>query len=174
MILENNILRVGSTQKPYGIKGEIILLFSNEEFAEVDSNYYFLMIDGIPVPFFIEDFTFTASNIARIKFEDIEDEIAASKYVNLEVYLPRELVGDIVNNTDNDWHIFVGYEVVDERDNLLGVIKDVDDSTINILFILSSGDDELLIPATEDFIYAIDEENKVLKMNLPEGLIADL
>ncbi len=174
MILENNIVRVGSTQKPYGIKGEIVMLFSSEKYAEVNTNYYFLMIDGVPVPFYIEEFTATANNMARVKFEDIDNEILASKYVNLEVYLPRDLVGNFDDNSDSDWHLFIGYEVVDEDYNLIGVIKDVDESTINILFILSRSDDsELLIPATEDFIYSIDEENKVLEMKLPEGLITD-
>lgn len=52
MISEKDIVHVGRTQKPYGIRGEIIILFSRVEYAEADSEYYFLMIDGIPVPFF--------------------------------------------------------------------------------------------------------------------------
>jgi 16S rRNA processing protein RimM len=171
MISEKDIIKIGSTQKPYGIKGEIVILFSREEFAEADSEYYFLMIDGIPVPFFIEEFTFTTDRSASVKFEDIEDEKDASKYLNLDVYIPRSILTEENPEIEESWHLFVGYDIVDQSGNMIGTISDVDDSTLNVLFILSKDDKELLIPATEDFIIMIDDENKVIEMNLPEGLI---
>jgi ribosomal 30S subunit maturation factor RimM len=36
---------------------------------------------------------------------------------------------------------------------------------------LDHGEKEILIPATEDFITTIDEELKIIEMNLPEGLL---
>ena len=74
MISEKDIVHVGRTQKPYGIRGEIIILFSRVEYAEADSEYYFLMIDGIPVPFFVEELSYTTDVSARVKFEDVDDE----------------------------------------------------------------------------------------------------
>lgn len=52
MIARNDILSVGTTQKPYGIRGEIVVRFRNAAYADVDADYYFLEIEGIPVPFF--------------------------------------------------------------------------------------------------------------------------
>lgn len=109
MISEKDILQVGRTQKPYGIKGEIIMLFHKAEYAELDREYYFLEIEGLPVPFFVEEFTFSTNVSVRVKFADVNDEKSASRYVNLDVYLPRELATLEQKQSEDDWNYFVGY-----------------------------------------------------------------
>lgn len=173
MISPQEIMQVGRTQKPYGIKGEINILFINAEYAELDSEYYFLIIENIPVPFFIEDFTFSTDVVARVKFEEINDEKDASKYTNLDVYMPQEMAKEIESNDASSWSYFIGYKVVGADRKMIGIINSIDESTINTLFILHNGEKEILIPATEDFITAIDEEEKIIKMNLPEGLLEE-
>lgn len=171
MILRENILQVGRTQKPYGIRGEINVLFHKAEYAELDTEFYFLDIDGIPVPFYVDEFTFTTDVSARVKFEDVNDEKEASRYVNLEIFLPRETINEEHMENKDDWGMFIGYTIVDQHGETLGVIREVDSSTLNVLFIVLQAENELLIPATEDFIVAVDEEKKLLEMFLPEGLI---
>ena len=173
MISRKEIIQVGSTQKPYGIKGEIIIRFRKAEYADVETEYYFLEIEGIPVPFFIEEFTYSTDVTARVKFEDVDDEIAAARYVNSLVFLPRELVKSPAEQTMADWDYFTGFTVIDQHGEKLGVIEEVDDSTMNVLFIVRNDEKEYLIPATEDFIAAIDEENNLIEMYLPEGLIEE-
>ncbi len=172
MILEDDIFSVGVTRKPYGIKGELNVQFNKAEYANLDSEYYFLRIDGIPVPFFVEEITFITDEIVRIKFEDLNDEKIASKYSNLEMLVDRKLLENIQTDShSSDWHLFIDYSLVDQKGEIVGVIADVDDSTINILFLVKQGNNELLIPATDDFILDVDDENKIIKMNLPEGLL---
>ena len=171
MISKEDIVKIGRTQKPYGIKGEINILFQKAEYADLDTEFYFLEIDGIPVPFFIEEFTFATDVQARVKFEDISDEKRASLFANLDVFIPREALEDLPATEEKDWDFFIGYSIVDQTGNNLGKIEDVDMQTINTLFIVNNGNDEYLIPATEDFITAIDEKNRIIEMNLPEGLI---
>lgn len=171
MIRKEDILKIGRTQKPYGIKGELNIFFHKPEYAEVDAAFYFLEIDGIPVPFFIEEFTFSSDVQARVKFEDVSDEKIAARYANLEVYISREALKDMPASDESDWDFFIGYSVVDQYGNQLGKIEEVDKSTLNTLFFVKTHNKEYLIPATEDFITAIDEKNNILEMNLPEGLI---
>ena len=45
MISRDDILLVGRTQKPYGIRGEIMVLFQKEAYAEIDTDFYFLEIE---------------------------------------------------------------------------------------------------------------------------------
>lgn len=171
MILKKDILKVGRTQKPYGIKGEINILFQKTEYAELDTEFYFLEIDGIPVPFFIEDFLFVTDTHARVKFENLEDETDAARFVNLNVYIPRDLYKESSDADNPDWDYFIGFSVVEQNGKTLGEIIDVDLATINTLFIVKGENEEHLIPATEDFILHIDEQNSIIEMNLPEGLI---
>lgn len=176
MILEKDILPVGRTQKPYGIRGEIVLLFQKGEYANLDVDYYFLEMDGIPVPFFVEEFSGTTDVAARVKFMEVEDEKSASRLVNKRVLLPREMVKSISvteGSTGIDWDFFIGFDVVDQHGTQVGTIQGVDDSTLNVLFVVVHDEDERLIPATEDFIVTLDEEKKIIEMNLPEGLLDD-
>lgn len=171
MIFKKDIFKVGRTQKPYGIKGEINILFNKAEYADLDTEFYFLEIDGIPVPFFIEEFTYATDVLARVKFEDIADEKQASQFANFDVYILREALNELSDKEDRGWDFFIGYSITDQYGNNLGEIEEVDTATINTLFIVKNNDDEILIPATEDFIVAVDEENNIISMNLPEGLV---
>lgn len=173
MISRDDILLIGRTQKPYGIKGEIMVLFQKAAYADIDTEFYFLEIEGIPVPFFVEEFTFSADDSARVKFEDVNNEKQASRYTNTNVFLLREVVGEADGEMSDDWDFFIGYTIVDQLGETIGVICDVDSSTINVLFVVEQDANELLIPATEDFIVAVDEEKKCIEMHLPEGLITD-
>jgi 16S rRNA processing protein RimM len=171
MIHEKDIVPVGRTRKPYGIRGEIVLLFHKPMYADLDVDYYFLEMDGIPVPFFVEEFTGASDTTARVKFMDVEDEIKASRLVNKRVWLPRETVKPLLGQEEIGWSYFIGFEVEDQHGTLLGTIREVDDATINVLFLVVLDEDERLIPATEDFILSIDEKKGTIKMNLPEGLL---
>jgi 16S rRNA processing protein RimM len=171
VISRKEILQVGSTRKPYGIRGEILISFRKAEYADVETEYYFLETEGIPVPFFIEEFTYSTDVLARVKFEDINDETTAARYVNIPVFLPRKLLKSSAESTGTDWDYFTGFTVVDRHGKKLGVIEEVDESTINRLFVVKDGGKEYLIPATEDFITAVDRKNGLIEMHLPEGLI---
>jgi 16S rRNA processing protein RimM len=170
MISREDILRVGHTQKPFSIRGEIIVIFHKAEYADIDTEYYFLEIEGIPVPFFVEEFTFVTDLSARVKFEDVNDEKTAMRYVNLDVFLPREAVNAVHLQDSDAWESFVGYTIVDQHGDTLGIIREVDTTTLNVLFMVQQKERELLIPATEDFIVSADAEKKILEMSLPEGL----
>lgn len=173
MISRKDILQVGSTQKPYGIKGEIIIRFRKAEYADIDTEYYFLEIEGIPVPFFVEEFTYSTDVTARVKLEDVDDETAAARYVNTDIYLPRDLVKLQAEQETADWDYFTGFTVIDQYGKRLGIIEEVDNSTMNVLFVVKNDQKEYLIPATEDFIEAIDEEENLIEMFLPDGLIEE-
>ena len=173
MISRKDILQVGSTQKPYGIKGEIVIRFRKAEYADIDTEYYFLEIEGIPVPFFVEEFTYSTDVTARVKLEDVDDETAAARYVNTDIYLPRDLVKLQAEQETADWDYFTGFTVIDQHGKRLGIIEEVDNSTMNVLFVVKNDQKEYLIPATEDFIEAIDEEENLIEMFLPDGLIEE-
>ena len=65
------------------------------------------------------------------------------------------------------WQDLVGFTIEDEENGVLGVIEDVDESTINTLATLQDG---RMLPLHEDFITEIDEDARVLHVNLPFNL----
>ena len=47
----------------------------------------------------------------------------------------------------------------------------VDDSTMNVLFAIEKGGEELLLPAHEEFITKLDKKKRLLTVEVPDGLI---
>ncbi|MDR0824885.1 MAG: ribosome maturation factor RimM [Prevotella sp.] len=172
MINDSEVFKIGKLIKPHGIKGEISFAFDNDVFDRVDCPYLICRVNGILVPFFIEEYRFKGSETALVTFEDIDSEEKAQRMSGLEVYFPRKYYEeDKDDDIEYSWNFFIGFSVVDKAAGKLGVIEAVDDKTLNTLFLITNGDDELIIPATEDFIEKIDAKKKILYLNLPEGLI---
>lgn len=173
MIEEKNLFEIAKILKPHGVKGEVTVLFKKPEFADIDNSYYFLFLDGMYVPFFIEEFQFNSDITARVKFQGFDTIEQAANYSNTSIFIPEELVEELEQEElyDSEWDQFVGYSVFDENLSFVGKIHKVDTSTLNALFIIENGDDEVLIPATPDFIIKIDDKQKQLYLQLPEGLL---
>ncbi|MGI6073456.1 MAG: ribosome maturation factor RimM [Fermentimonas sp.] len=171
MILEEDLFSIGHTARPFGVVGEIVVQYDDYEFQNIDVDFYFLRLDGIPVPFYIEEIIPLRDDAARVKFEDISDETEASKYLNVEVLVEKRYVEHIDDYDADSWSDLIGFEVVEDGGEALGTIVDVDDSTINLLLIVKDGDKELFIPATEDYVASIDDDSKTIYLNLPEGFM---
>ena len=168
MIKENEVFKIGKFIKPHGIKGEMNFSFENDVFDRVDCPYLICRIDNI----LIEEYRFKGKETALIKFEDIDNEEKARRMSGLEVYFPRKYYEEESNDDiEYSWNFFIGFSVIDKTAGKLGIIEDIDDKTINTLFLIKDGEDELIIPATEDFIEKVDARKKMLYLALPEGLI---
>lgn len=176
MIDEKKLFEIGKILKPHGVKGELTVLFNKPEFTNIDNNYYFLSLGGMYVPFFVEEFRYNSDVTARVKFKGIDAIEQASTYSNTIIFISEEFVQEVVQQEgqfDTEWEQFLGYTVLDETSTIIGVVQNIDTSTINALFVIVSGDEEILIPATHDFIVKTDTQQKQLYLNLPEGLLDD-
>lgn len=171
MIKENEIFKIGKLIKPHGIKGEISFAFENDVFDKVDCPYLICRIDGIFVPFFVQEYRFKGKDTALLTFEGVDSDEKAQRMSGLEVYFPRKYYeGNCEEDIEYSWNFFIGFKVFDENAGELGIIEEVDEKTINTLFLIK-GEEDIIIPATEDFIAKIDAKKKLLYLNLPEGLI---
>lgn len=171
MIKPDEVFRIGRLGKVHGIGGELTFNFSDDIFDRTDADFLFVEIDGIVVPFFIEEYRFRSDESAIMKFEDIDTQDQARNLTGDEVYFPRSLSDSSDENVS--WAEIFGFEVVDkDTNNTIGIIKSVDDSTMNTLFEIETTDGrEVLIPANEDLIHEADMENRRIKMFIPEGLL---
>lgn len=167
MIREEDVYRIGKIGKAHGIGGEVTLRFSDDVFDRVDADYLVLMVDGILVPFFIEEYRFRSDEVALVKFEDIDTVERASELTGCDVFFPHEL-SDSADEVLT-WSRIVGYDIVDASSKkLIGRIEAVDETTVNVLLELADG---TLIPAAYEFIRDIDHEGRKMYMQLPDGLI---
>ena len=167
MIRAEEVYKIGRLGKAHGVKGEVSFQFDDDIFDRVDADYLVLDIDGILVPFFMEEYRFRSDTICLVKFSGIDTQQRAQELTGCDVFFPRALAeeGDEMPSLAS----LVGFEIVNDADGeAVGRIAAIDDSTVNILFELENG---TLIPASDELITDIDAERRTIKMNIPEGLL---
>ena len=167
MIRREEVYKIGKLGKTHGVKGEISFLFDDDVFDRTDADYLILDIDGILVPFFIEEYRFKTDSNALMKFDGIDSQERARKLTGCDVYFKRDQSDE--DSEHISWAEIIGYKLTDAETRAdIGTIAAVDDSTINILFELEDGK---LIPASEELITNVDTKKHQIEINLPEGIL---
>lgn len=171
MIKAEEVYKIGRIGKPHGVKGELQLQFDDDIFDRVDADYLVLSIDGILVPFFMEEYRFRSDSVALMKFEDIDTQERARELVGCDVFFPRELAEE--GTEDVSMSQIVGFKIRDAHNNkVVGRILGIDTSTVNTLFELETEDGkEVLLPANDDLIRDINPSAQEITMELPDGIL---
>lgn len=171
MITQEEVYKIGRIGKPHGIKGEVHFSFDDDVFDRVDAEYLILEIDGILVPFFMEEYRFRGESSALVKFCDIDSQDKARELTNCDVYFPYKLTDEDPENIR--WTQIIGFQLINvSNQQSIGTIIGIDDNTINILFEVETQDKRnILVPANEELIEEINTDNKYISIQLPEGLL---
>lgn len=171
MIREDEVYKIGTLTKTHGIGGELNFVFTDDVFDRADAEYLICRMDGILVPFFMEEYRFRNDNTVLVKFEGIDNEEQARRMTGVDVFFPKALTTE-PSEDEYTWNYFTGFSVTDEQHGPIGYIESVDDSTVNVLFEIRGTDNsEILLPAHEEFITAVDHRKRVLTVRIPDGLL---
>ncbi len=67
MIREEEVFKIGQFAKPHGIKGELSLVTNSDVLEDAEDPYIVCEMDGILVPFFVEDFRYKTDTVVLVK-----------------------------------------------------------------------------------------------------------
>jgi 16S rRNA processing protein RimM len=171
MIRHDELVKIGKFNKPHGIKGEISLTFNNDPFDENECPFLVCELNGIFVPFKWTEYRFISDSTVLVKLKNIYSDEKVRLLTNKEVYFPKEYLRKDKEDDSFTWDYFIGFTLIDERAGKVGLISDVDTSTLNTLFVIKKNGEETLIPAVDEMITHIDNDQKIIYMKLPEGLL---
>lgn len=171
-IPKSDCQKIGFIRKTHGVQGELVLEYETEfEESVAEANRFFLEIDGLLVPFFVatEGLRFKSGKTVLVQFDWIDSEIQARRLVGNSVYLFQD---EIIEDTDeSSTSQFLGYHLHDENVQEIGVITAVDDYSGNVVFTIDANSREILVPFNEELLLELDDENKIIRLRLPEGLL---
>jgi 16S rRNA processing protein RimM len=170
MISKSDVFPIGQVNKPHGVSGEMSFSFTSDIFDREEIPYFVFEMEGLLVPFFLDEYRFKGSTTGLMKLDGIKTEEQARSFYGLTIYLPKKFL-EKVEDTEIELDYFAGFTLIDAEKGLLGVISEVDQTTENVLFVIETKDDELLIPAGEEYIESIDHDKKIIYVRLPEGLL---
>ena len=169
MIQENEVILLGTCTRTHGRRGELHIISDNDLLSQADDPQFMLFrLNEILTPFRLTEWREKGANAYIVSLDGITTEEQAQRLCGNSVYLLRRDLTDDPDEPLITWQDLIGYEVIDNEMGSLGQIKNVDDSTLNTLFLL---DNDVVIPAHEDFITEINSEARQLHVSLPAGLI---
>ncbi len=174
MITRDELIAIGHYNKPHGVAGELSATVDVE--LEVLSGLSCLVsdIDGIFVPFFVNAIRPKSGDTVLLTIDGIENEIEAARLVNRDIYaLKRDYQQESIDADADGYPLdfFIGFELRDSDGSRVGEITDVDEQTENAIFVVDRDGSEIMVPATDDLIVEFDVDNKLMVMDLPEGLL---
>lgn len=164
---------LGHIAKLHGYKGEVSLFFDTDhpdEYANLDA--FFIELNGILTPFFIESLTFKNNGFAKVKLEGIDSEVEAKQLLKQTVYLPLEILPALTGTHFYD-HEVIHFKVIDKNYGEIGEIKSIIDNASNPLIQIwnSTKQKEVLLPLHQEFILEVNREKKQIIVEALPGLI---
>lgn len=164
--------KLGFVFKVYGIKGELIIRSDVELSENIIEKWesIFVKINGILVPFFIEDIFRKSDKEIQLRLEDITDETQAKPFLKKEVYIEETLLQ--VDKNESFFSKYIGYTISNDEDVVLGeIVELLEYPGQDLLKVDTLESDSILIPAIADWIISCNDNTKELSLDLPEGLI---
>jgi 16S rRNA processing protein RimM len=169
-MIAEKLRHIGKIVKLHGFEGDALIIF-DEAFSKkiTKAEWVFLIINGLPVPFFISKLDIRLDSTAIIKLSDIDSSEDIKKLIGCEVAIIETGRGRQSNNISQT--DIAGYRVIDENAGEIGNATSVLNFNNNIVLQVFKCNKEILIPIAEEIILNIDDSKQIISVSLPEGLI---
>jgi len=156
----------GSISKSHGLKGEVLINQGSLEIASGDEPEVLWLGENAQVarPWTVE-YLRGSTKTVYLKLRDINSRQEADYLSGLQVF--RE-AGQKTTVSIND---LIGYQarIVNSSENH-GVIRNVDETNPQSLYVVQSASQTFLVPAVAELIEKIDHENRIVYFKDIEGL----
>lgn len=169
---EKSFIEVGYVRKPYGYKGDVKI--NAEDIFEEDimeSQFIFIHQRGLKVPFKIIESQLNPE--LTIKFDYINSSEEAESIVGEKVFLLESEVKHAKDYLDKDQeqNQVVGFLIKDKPTNQQFEIIRIEEFPQQLMAVISRNGVESYIPLNDEFILEVIKEEKIIHMDLPEGLL---
>ena len=157
--------RIGQVLKSNGRDGELLVSFSGIAPEEIDlEEPVFIEFDGLPVPFYFESFTQRGSSRALVRLTGVHNLTDADELAGAVLYAEDDLYEDEKED-------LTGWTVLDADGTKVGTVTAHEDIPGNPCIWVETGRGECLLPLREELVLDVDETEKTLRMEIPEGLL---
>ena len=161
---------LGRITRKHGLSGNVILKLDTDQpdfYKNLES--IFVEINGLLVPFFIEKVIWYKQDNLNLLFKN-SNETLVEQLLGKNVFLPLSTLPPLTGNKFY-YHEVIGFEIIEEDEKTCGTIVSVNDQTSQHYFILHLAQKEIVITIIKEWILEVNRDKKLIKMQLPEGLI---
>lgn len=161
---------IGYITKTKGLKGEVQLFFEFDAYEDLELDVLFADMNGKMVPFFVDTYKLYPNSTGLFYFDDIDHIDKAQALVKKKIYLPLTKMPER-DEDDFTYEDLKGFIVTDETHGELGKIIAINEYPQQFVATVLYQEKEILFPLNEDMIVEIDEKEKTILVDLPEGLL---
>ncbi len=161
-------LVVGRIRRAHGLKGEMVMDVLTD-FPERIKKGRTVFTGETHTPHVIASVR-SHDTLLLIRFEGIESKDDADRYHNVLVY---KISQDLPQLPENEYyhHDLIGLSVIDQHHEVLGELVEIMETGANDVYVvLGKNENEILIPAVDEFILSIDLTEKTIQVKNPEWL----
>lgn len=155
--------RVGN----HGELGFVLDVDDTNKYKKLES--VFIELNNSLVPFFIKKIQIKGNN-ATVSLEGIDSITKAEELLKKSLYLPLTALPPLKGKKFY-LHELAGFTATDKTFGEIGIVTEVLDFPHQTILQIRHGENDILIPAKEEFILAINRDSKRIELNAPEGLI---
>jgi len=167
----NNQVLIGKIQGTHGIKGQLRVIPFAGDASSISQLKSILVKGPVGAP---ESFSVLSAKghgkkvILTLKgFDNINQVL---HLVGRELLAERGQLPELPAD-EYYWSDLLGLQVVTEAGEPLGKLVDIIETGSNDVYVVQLDGREVLIPALEDVVLAVDLGKKVMTVSLPEGLL---
>ena len=169
---EEELVAVARAVRTRGLRGEVVaeLLTDFPERFEGLENLIAVAPDGSRTRLALEEHWFQGDRVV-LKFAGYDSIEAASKLVGFEFTVPETERVELEEDEFYDWEL-AGCRVETVGGAHLGTVREVmRTGGVEMLVVEGEAGREYLIPMAEDICVRVDIENKLVRVDPPEGLL---
>lgn len=169
-----DLIYAGRLGKAHGLAGEL-KIFPEAGFEEdlLHMKFLVLEISGQKIPVFIESVRGRGFFIVKLEGYDRREDAASIE--KKDFYFKKDLLSGSEEEYEEyetlEFGYLSGFEVRDEDGNFIGKIVRVEEYPHQEMAVVEREGHEVLMPLVENYFLEIDEEEQVITVDLPEGLL---
>jgi len=166
----DNLIKIGQIMGTYKLKGEVKLVTLIDEYDALIGEKVLLTNEKTGKERVLEIEAIKPINAKRLsfKFKGVDFINDAQELNLMSIFVRRDILG----LSDDEYFIsdLVGLKVIDEKRGTIGVVEGILETGAHDILVVKNGGKETLIPANEPFLKEIDFEEKIIYVELIEGM----
>jgi 16S rRNA processing protein RimM len=177
-MIPDSLTLIGNIIKPKHLQGAVVVYLDDSMFNYLANNatppaHLFLQLkqQTKTIPYFIEKWDWQGQEVV-LQLEDVTNRNDAENLRGANLYIETDKIkAYIAQEEEEEWDFLINYTIIDSNDTEIGTIKSIFYLPANVLAQVFVQDKEVLIPLHEDLIELLDEQQKIVVIDVPEGLI---
>lgn len=158
----DRFIQIGQVLKSNGTDGQVLVSLRGVDAEDIsEKEPVFIFVDGLPVPYFVNISSQRGSSRILAYLTGVKTLEDAQELAGAALWMPRE------DSDDGLFEDFTGWTLKNSDGTVVGVIDGLEDIPGNPCLVVG----QTLIPLHEDLVESVDESERILTMNIPEGLI---